>query len=137
VFLFFGTFLVPLTFFIVVQLVEPFLSQSIKVDLAMYWMKFFFGFPSMVAEELFFRGYGIGIMKRNGFNTWFSLSVSILMFSIFHVRSFDFIIVQMLPRIISGLIFSLLLIKYKNISIPFVAHIVWNLISTVGLSIIF
>jgi membrane protease YdiL (CAAX protease family) len=137
VFIAFGTFFVPIVFVVVVKLLEPFLGQSAKVDLVIYWTEFFFGFPSMFVEEFFFRGFGIGIMKKNGFKTWFSICISVLVFAIFHVKSLDLIIIQMIPRIISGTIFSLLLIKFKKISIPIIAHILWNLVLTTGISLVF
>jgi membrane protease YdiL (CAAX protease family) len=127
VWIFFGLFLIPFLYFAMVKLIGQNFNEQIKTSLAFIWMPFVFGIPSYVVEELYFRGYGINIMLKNGFGRWVAIIPSVIIFSLYHISQPDLIIWQLVPTIILSFIFSLILIRKRNIMYPIVFHFLWNM----------
>lgn len=73
-----------------------------------------------IVEEFFFRGV-IFTKLKNHMNVKVALVIQALLFSLVH-----FNLAQMLPTIVLGLVTGILYLKYEDIKVPILLHMVYN-----------
>ena len=84
-----------------------------------------------VAEELMFRGVTQGYFRRSGINAVAVIFIQAILFGIAHMN-----VVQSTYATVFGLSLGLLRYKYGNIRITCLAHIVFNIYGTFGVSLL-
>jgi len=85
------------------------------------------GIQAGIAEELLFRGYLLGYLRRYGFNSVFGNVLQALMFAILHLSTFSDHWIAVVVSFLNALIAGYLTWKHNSLISAFVLHITFNL----------
>jgi membrane protease YdiL (CAAX protease family) len=90
------------------------------------------GIQAGIAEELLFRGYFLGYLRRYGFNSVFGNVLQALMFVILHLSIFSDHWIAVVITFLNAVIAGYLTWKNNNLISAFVLHVTFNVTVAVG-----
>ena len=102
-----------------ILLTEKFLEMKSLLDLIQ--MIFIIGITASICEEFLFRGVIQNLLIEKLNSVHYSVLISALIFSIFHLQ-----FSAILPRFILGIIIGYVYLNYKNLIYPILLHFFYN-----------